>query len=149
MSFTLAQHEFTRIFYVLRDLRAADIVLCFPLLDEKQATLKLGTGRLFSLIDGTIVATQVAHRRPECLLLSSTMVLKLMRLELRDERRNFDGSCEGSLSPIFVGISSCRRCRRSTLRRVTEDVGRRLPMAASTSRLTTCESTFGPSDRHE
>jgi hypothetical protein len=39
VTFELARHEFRRTFYVLRDLRAADLILGLPLLDDKQATL--------------------------------------------------------------------------------------------------------------
>jgi hypothetical protein len=40
ISFAVAQHDFVRTFHVLRDLRAADIVLGLPWLINKQVTLR-------------------------------------------------------------------------------------------------------------
>jgi hypothetical protein len=59
---SVVQHEFVRTFHVLRDLRAADIVLGLPWLDDEQATLTFGTQRFFTLMDGTSVETQVVDR---------------------------------------------------------------------------------------
>jgi hypothetical protein len=75
MSFKLAQHDFTRTFYVFHYLCAADVVLGLPWFDDERKTLKFETERLFILMDGTIVAeTQVVYRRLECLLMSSTKI---------------------------------------------------------------------------
>jgi hypothetical protein len=43
---------------------------------------------VFTLTDGTAVETQLEERRPECLLLSSTKVQKLMRKTRRNRGRN-------------------------------------------------------------
>jgi hypothetical protein len=77
-TFELDRHEFHRTFYVLRDLRAADLILGLPWLDDEHASLQFGTTMVFTLMDGTIVETTLEERRPECLLLSSTIVQKLM-----------------------------------------------------------------------
>jgi hypothetical protein len=69
VTFELARHEFQRSFYVLRDLRAVDMVLGLPWLDEEQASLQFGTTRVFTLMDGTTVETQIEERRSECHLL--------------------------------------------------------------------------------
>jgi hypothetical protein len=82
ISFTVAQHDFVRTFHALRDLRAADIVLGLPWLDDEQAGLKFGAERLFTLMDGTAIENQVIERHPECLLLL-TRVLKSMRKSSR------------------------------------------------------------------
>jgi hypothetical protein len=74
VSFELARHEFHRTFYVLRDLRAADLVLGLPWLDDEHASLQFGSTRIFTLMDGTTVDTTLEERRPECLLMSSTKV---------------------------------------------------------------------------
>jgi hypothetical protein len=39
VTFELAQHEFHRTFYVLRDLRVADLILGLPWLDDEHASL--------------------------------------------------------------------------------------------------------------
>jgi hypothetical protein len=83
----LARHEFKRTFYVLRDLRDADLAMGLPWLDDEQASLQFGTTRVFTLIDGTTVETQLEERRPECLLMSSTKVQKLMRKTRRSKGR--------------------------------------------------------------
>jgi hypothetical protein len=46
VTFELAQHEFHRTFYVLRDLRAADLILGLPWLDDEHASLQFGTTRV-------------------------------------------------------------------------------------------------------
>jgi hypothetical protein len=70
ISLNVTQHDFVRTFYVLRDLRAADIRLGLQWLDDEQATLKFDTERLFTLVDGIVIENQDIERRPECLLLS-------------------------------------------------------------------------------
>jgi hypothetical protein len=72
VTFELARHEFHRTFYVLRDLRAADLIMGLPWLDDEHASLQFGTTRVFTLMDGTVVETTLEERRPKCLLLSST-----------------------------------------------------------------------------
>jgi hypothetical protein len=57
VTFELAQHEFHRTFYVLRDLRAADLILGLPWLDDEHASLRFGSTRVFTLIIGTSVDT--------------------------------------------------------------------------------------------
>jgi hypothetical protein len=84
----LARHEFQRAFYVLRDLRVADLVLGLPWLDNEHASLQLYASRVFTLMDGTSVETQLEERSPECLLMSSTRVQKLMRKTRRSKGRN-------------------------------------------------------------
>jgi hypothetical protein len=59
--------------------RGEDIVLGLPWLDAEQATLELGAERIFTLMGGIVIDNQVIERRPECLLLSSTKVQKLIR----------------------------------------------------------------------
>jgi hypothetical protein len=41
VTFELAQHEFHRTFYVLRDLRAADLIMCLPWFDDEYASSSL------------------------------------------------------------------------------------------------------------
>jgi hypothetical protein len=53
VTFELARHEFQRTFYVLRDLRAADLVMGLTWFT-----------RVFILMDGTTVESQVEERRP-------------------------------------------------------------------------------------
>jgi hypothetical protein len=62
--FELAHHEFQRDFYVLRDLRAIDLVLGLPWLDDEQAFLQFGTKRVFTHMDGTPVDTRNEERIP-------------------------------------------------------------------------------------
>jgi hypothetical protein len=52
ITFELARHEFQRNFYVLRDLRAPDIVLNLPWLDDDEASLQIGTTHVLTLLDG-------------------------------------------------------------------------------------------------
>jgi hypothetical protein len=59
VTFELARHEFQRTFYVLRDLRAVDLILGLPWLDDEQASLQFGTTMVFTLINGTTVNTQL------------------------------------------------------------------------------------------
>jgi hypothetical protein len=87
VNFELAQHEFQRTFYVLRDLRVADLIRGLPWLDDEQASLQFGSPRVFALMDGSTVETMLEERRPECLLLSSTKVQKLMRKTRRSRGR--------------------------------------------------------------
>jgi hypothetical protein len=88
VTFELAQHEFHRTFYVLRDLRAAYLILGLPWLDDEHASLNFGTTRVFTLMDGAAVETTLEERCPECLLLSSTKVQKLMRKTRRSWGRH-------------------------------------------------------------
>jgi hypothetical protein len=82
----LARHEFQRTFYVFRDLRAANLVLGLPWLDDEQASLHFGTTRVFTLMDGTRVETQIEKRRPGCLLMSYVNIQKLTRTTRRSKR---------------------------------------------------------------
>jgi hypothetical protein len=50
-----------------------------PWLDDEHASLQFGSTRVFTLMDGTSMETQLEERRLECLLMSSTKVQKLMR----------------------------------------------------------------------
>jgi hypothetical protein len=88
VTFELARHEFHRTFYVLRDLRAAYLILGLPWLDDEHASLQFGSTRVFTLMDGTVVETTLEERRLECLLLSSTKVQKLMRKTRRSRGRH-------------------------------------------------------------
>jgi hypothetical protein len=88
VTFELARHEFQRTFYVLRDLRVVDMVLGLPWLDNEHASLQFGTTRIFTLMDGTAVETQLEERRHECLLMPSTKVQKLMPKTRRKRGRN-------------------------------------------------------------
>jgi hypothetical protein len=88
VTFELARHEFQRTFYVLRDLRAADLILGLPWLDDEHASLQFCSTRVFTLMDGTTVDTTLEERRLECLLMSSTKVQKLMRKTRRSMGRN-------------------------------------------------------------
>jgi ADP-ribose pyrophosphatase YjhB (NUDIX family) len=54
----------------------------------EHASLQFGTTRVFTLLDGTIVETALEERRPECLLLSSTKVQKLLRKTRRSKGRH-------------------------------------------------------------
>jgi hypothetical protein len=87
VTFELARHEFQRTFYVLRDLRAADLIRGLPWLDDEHAYLQFGSTRVFTLMDGTTVETQLEERHLECLLMSSTKVQKLMRKTRRSRGR--------------------------------------------------------------
>jgi hypothetical protein len=88
ITFELARHEFQRIFYVLLDLRATNMVLGLPWLDDEQASLQFGTSRVFTLMDGTSLETQIEERCPECLLMSSAKIQKLMRKTHRSKGHN-------------------------------------------------------------
>jgi hypothetical protein len=88
VTFELARHEFQRNFYLLRDLRVADLVMGIPWLDDEHASLQFGSTKVFTLMDGTTVETQLEERRPECLLMCSTKVQKLMRKTHRNRGRN-------------------------------------------------------------
>jgi hypothetical protein len=88
VTFELARHEFQRTFYVLRDLCADDLIMGLPWLNDEHASLQFGSTRVFSLMDGTAVETTLEERRPECLLMSSTKVQKLMRKTRRRRGRN-------------------------------------------------------------
>jgi hypothetical protein len=88
VTFELARHEFHRTFCVLRDLRAADLIMGLPRLDDAHASLQFGSTRVFTVMDGTTVETTLEERRLECLLMSSTKVQKLMRKTRRSRGRN-------------------------------------------------------------
>jgi hypothetical protein len=90
VTFELARHEYYRTFYVLRDLRTTDVILGLPWLDYEHASLQFGTTRIFTLMDDIAVETTLEERRPECLLLSSTKVQKLMRKTRRSKGRHAD-----------------------------------------------------------
>jgi hypothetical protein len=47
-----------------------------------------GTTRVFNLMDGTTVETQIEERRPECLLMSYVKVQELMRKTRRRRGHN-------------------------------------------------------------
>jgi hypothetical protein len=79
ITFDLARHDFQRTFYVLRELRVADVVLVLPWLNDEQASLQFGTARVFTLMDGTL-ETQTEERLHECVLLPSSKVQKPMRI---------------------------------------------------------------------
>jgi hypothetical protein len=64
--------------------------LGLPWLDEEQASLQFGSTRVFTLMDRTTVETQEEERRPECLLMPSTKVQKLMRKTRRSMGRKAD-----------------------------------------------------------
>jgi hypothetical protein len=88
VTFELARHEFQRTFYVLRDLRAADLIMGLPWLDDDHAYLQFGSTMVFTLMDGTAFETTLEERRLECLLMSCTKVQKLMRKTHRSRGRN-------------------------------------------------------------
>jgi hypothetical protein len=88
VTFEIARHEFQQTFYVVRDLFAADLVLGLPWHDDEHASLQFGSTRVFTLIDGTAMETQLEERRHEFLLMSSTKVQKLMRKTRRNGERN-------------------------------------------------------------
>jgi hypothetical protein len=87
VTFELARHEFQRTFYGVRDLRAANLILGLPWLDDEHASLQFGSTMVLTLMDGTEVETQHDERRHECLLMSSTKVQKLMRKTRRSRGR--------------------------------------------------------------
>jgi hypothetical protein len=55
IAFIVAKYELIRTFHVLHELRVADIVLGLPWLHDEQATLKFGTGQLFTLMDVNVI----------------------------------------------------------------------------------------------
>jgi hypothetical protein len=64
-------------------------VFGLPWLYDEEATLLLGTTRVFTLMDGTTVETQVEERRlDECLLMSSGKIPKCLRKTRRNEGRD-------------------------------------------------------------
>jgi hypothetical protein len=88
VTFGVARSEFQRTFFVLRDLRVADVILGLPWLDDEHASLQFGSTWIFTLMDGTSVETRLEERRLECLLMSSTKVQKLLRKTRRSRGRN-------------------------------------------------------------
>jgi hypothetical protein len=79
MSSIVAQHDFGRTFHVFHDLRAADIVLGLPGLDDEQVTPQCSAERPFTLRDDTVIENEVIEQPPECLLMSSTKLQMFMR----------------------------------------------------------------------
>jgi hypothetical protein len=65
-TFEVARDGFKRKFYVLRDLRVADLMLGWPWLNDKEAYVQFGMTRVFTLMDGTIVEIQTKEGRLEC-----------------------------------------------------------------------------------
>jgi hypothetical protein len=57
VTFELAQLEFQRTFYVLRDLRAPYLIMGLPWLDDEHASSQFGSTRVLTLMDGTTVET--------------------------------------------------------------------------------------------
>jgi hypothetical protein len=47
------------------------MVLDLPWLDDEHVSLHVGTTRVYMLMDGTTVETEIEERRHECLLMSS------------------------------------------------------------------------------
>jgi hypothetical protein len=88
VAFEIARHEFQGIVTSYVDLRAADLIMGLPWLDDEQASLQFGSTMVFTLMDGTTVETTLEERRPKFLLLSSTKVQKLMRKTRRCRGRN-------------------------------------------------------------
>jgi hypothetical protein len=87
VTFELARHEFQRTFYVLLDLRAADLIMGLQWLDDEHASLQFGTTRVFTLMDVTTMDAQLEERRPECLPMSSIKAQKPMRKTRRSTGR--------------------------------------------------------------
>jgi hypothetical protein len=83
--FELVRHEFKRIFNVSRDLRATNMVLGLPWLDDEQASLRFGTTRVVTLKDGNAVETRVEERRSYCFSMSFRRVQSLMRKTRRSK----------------------------------------------------------------
>jgi hypothetical protein len=88
ISFELPRHEFQRTLYVLRELRDAGLVLNLPWLADEQASLRFGTTRLITLVEGTTVEACTDGRRPKCLLMSPSTVHKFARKTLRSKGRH-------------------------------------------------------------
>jgi hypothetical protein len=59
-----------------------------PWLDDEHASLQFGKTRVFTLMDGRTVDTQIEERRREGLLMSSAKIQKLMRKTCRNRGRN-------------------------------------------------------------
>jgi hypothetical protein len=53
--------------------------LGLPWLGDEHASLQFGTTRVFTMMDGIVVETQIQERLPECLLMSTRKIQKLMR----------------------------------------------------------------------
>ena len=80
----IADHRYeNRMFFVLRDLKVADVVLGLTWLDEAEVTIKYGTQRILTLNDGTYVETASIDRRPQCSIISAKRLQKLMRKTAR------------------------------------------------------------------
>jgi hypothetical protein len=59
-----------------------------PWLDDEHASVQFASTKVFTLMDGTLMETQLGERCLECLLMSSTKVQKLMRKTRRSRGRN-------------------------------------------------------------
>jgi hypothetical protein len=66
------------------------LIWCLPWLDDEHASLQFGTTRVFTLMDGKTLDTHIKERRPECMLMSSGKIQKLMRKTRRDVMLNFN-----------------------------------------------------------
>jgi hypothetical protein len=116
-------------------------------LDDKQATLQIGTTRVFTFMDGTTIDIRIHERRNECVLVSYDKVQKLMRKtrrsgvrkaelyvinvtalrQLRNSRQSF--TLQKSLLQINVSASklyytmSTQNCCSLSHRRISADNG--------------------------
>jgi hypothetical protein len=75
--------------FTSRNLRATNVVLGLPWLDDEQASLKLGTTRVFTPMDGRALEIQTKNRRHEYLL-KLCKVKKFMRKTRRSMGRNVE-----------------------------------------------------------
>jgi ABC-type molybdate transport system substrate-binding protein len=64
------------------------MVLGLPWLDDEHASLLFGTTRVFAVMDGTPLETQIEERRPHSLLMSSDKIQNLMRKTRRNKGSN-------------------------------------------------------------
>jgi hypothetical protein len=64
-------------------------VLGLQWLDDEHASLEYGTTRVFTLMVGTSVETQIEERRLECLLMSSTKIQELLTRRSRGRNAEF------------------------------------------------------------
>jgi hypothetical protein len=88
LTFEQAHHECQRTLYLLRELRAVNMVLGLPWLDVEQASLQLGTKCVFTVMDGTAVEMKIEEQHLECLLISYAKIQKRMRKTCRGRGRN-------------------------------------------------------------
>jgi hypothetical protein len=66
------------------------MVLGLPWMVDEHTSLDIGATCGFTLMDGTRVDIQTDERNPQCLLISSGKVKKLMRKTHRSKGRNAD-----------------------------------------------------------